>query len=121
MNDKIRTLILMAVNQCGRDSLENVLSLIEEQLTLDEAKNIRAFLKWAFFDWDNRMFGHSNITKRWKEWRATQPVRKVVEYKLGVSHSRNDNKPITLGDLYAFLTKIYADSTVDRKIFANLC
>ena len=126
MNDKVRTLILMAVNQCGRDSLEDVLSLIEERLTLNEAKDVKAFLKWAFFDWDNRMFGHGNITKRWKEWQATQPVKKGVEDStkpckiksvLGQSFSRRDNKPMTLYDLIGVANAINRDPAVERSIF----
>ena len=37
LTDKVRTLILMAVKQCGRESLENVMLVMEESLTVGEA------------------------------------------------------------------------------------
>ena len=71
MNQKVRALVLMAVKGCGLH-VGNVLSLIEEQLTIKEAKDVKAFLIWAFFDWDERMFGHGNIGSRWDEWKSSQ-------------------------------------------------
>lgn len=62
MNKKIKALLLIAVNECGRSSVSNIISSIEEQLTIDEAKNIKSFLTWAFFDWDKRSFGHGMET-----------------------------------------------------------
>jgi len=68
-SSKIRTLILKAVTECGRH-LKEVMSCIEEYLTPEEAMDVRGFLTWAFFDWDERSFGHGNFEDRWKEWQA---------------------------------------------------
>ena len=70
--DKIKILALGAVGFGGRRSIETPMSFIEEQLTPAESKMIREFLTWAFFDWDERMFGHGNFDDRWAEWRATR-------------------------------------------------
>ena len=71
MNSKVRSLVLMATEGCGLH-VKNALSMIEEQLTISEATNVRAFLTWAFFDWEERMFGHGNINDRWEEWKSSQ-------------------------------------------------
>jgi hypothetical protein len=81
MSEKVRVLVLQAVNECGRDSVENVLSGIEEQLTLKEAKDVRTFLKWAFFDWDTRGFGHGNFDKQWRKCFASEPSCKIYRGK----------------------------------------
>ena len=125
MNKKVKTLILMAVKQCVRDSVANVLSVIEEQLTPGEAMNVKLFLQWAFFDWDKRMFGHGNINERIKEWKAyanktgikTTKPRKTKNKVLGQSFSRRDNKPMTLYDLVGVLNSINRDPTIERSIF----
>ena len=70
LQDKVETLILMAVKDCGIESVENVMSLIMESLTIKEAEQTRAFLKWAFFDWENRCFGHGNYDARYEQWRT---------------------------------------------------
>ena len=61
---KVRPLVLEAVSQCGRDNLENVMSTIKESLTVGEARQVREFLRWAFFDWDSRGFGPGNLVMR---------------------------------------------------------
>jgi hypothetical protein len=70
LRDKVKTLLLTAVKQCGIESIENVMSGIEESLTVGEADQTRAFLKWAFFDWENRCFGHGNYESRYEQWRT---------------------------------------------------
>jgi hypothetical protein len=62
-------LVLTAVTQCGTGSVDNVMSVIERKissqacchnlttnLNQEKAKNIRKFLSWAFFDWEERGF-----------------------------------------------------------------
>jgi hypothetical protein len=68
VRDKPKTLILSAVKQCGVGSVENVLSVIEESLSVGEATEAREFLKWAFFDWDKRSFGYGNYISRYQQW-----------------------------------------------------
>ena len=78
---KVRTLVLMSVNQCGRESIENVMSVIEEELTVKEAEDVRKFLTWAFFDWKMRGFGHGNFETRWNKWHGTLTGKKPYEGK----------------------------------------
>jgi hypothetical protein len=72
MTGLLQTLVLNAVKQCGTSSVENVVSVFEEQITLAQAEQVRGFLKWAFFDWENRSFGHGNFRLRWRQWLNTQ-------------------------------------------------
>jgi hypothetical protein len=123
MNKKVKTLILMAVNQCGRDSIANVLSVIEEKLTIKEASDTKAFLQWAFFDWDKRSFGHGNIDERISEWKIyANKVKPAKTYKtkskvLDQNFSRKDNKPMTLYDLIGVVSLINRDPTIERSLF----
>ena len=71
MNQKVMFHVLKAVHSCGHTSIKNIMLHIEESLTSDEAKEVRAFLKWAFFDWENRGFGPLTIDSRYNEWRMS--------------------------------------------------
>jgi hypothetical protein len=54
------------------------MSCIEEHLTPKEAMDVRGFLTWAFFDWDERSFGHSNFESRWKKYELAKKQFSLV-------------------------------------------
>jgi hypothetical protein len=92
LRDKVKTLILMAGKECGCGSVENVMSVIEERLTVGEANQTRAFLKWAFFDWPKRSFGHGNYEARYEQWRTGLAVKTPC-------NDKNVKKLIKLGQI----------------------
>jgi len=119
MNQKVMFHVLKAVHSCGHTSIKNIMLHIEESLTSDEAKEVRAFLKWAFFDWENRGFGPLTIDSRYNEWRMSLgpvPLKKVSSM-FGRTYSRPDGKAMTVKELYALLTKLNEDPSMTRKRF----
>jgi hypothetical protein len=110
ISDKVRVLVLDAV-ACGVGSVRDIMSVIGPQLTPDEYKEVRGFLKWCFFDWWGRGFGPLNINIKWNEWKAACPP---TSYKKGASYfgksiSRPDSKGMTVRDLFSFLTQVSYD------------
>jgi hypothetical protein len=119
MNQKVRVLVLEAVQSCGRSSIKNIMLHIEESLTSDEVKEVRAFLKWAFFDWENRGFGPLNIDSRYNEWKMSLgpvSIKKKVSSMFGKTYSRSDGKAMTVKELFALLTKLNQDSKMTSKV-----
>ena len=65
-NDLIKNLILNATKSCGRTDSEDILSFVEEQMTISEYKKAKAFLDWSFKT--GKTFGWNNFDDRVKEF-----------------------------------------------------
>jgi hypothetical protein len=115
--ETIKTLVLKAVHDCGNENVENVVSVIEEQLSIKEADDVRKFLTWAFFDWLKRGFGRGNFDTRWNKWRdslagkkpcKSKDVRKLIAFgqKILATMQESDRTTNRLkADLKEFLAK----------------
>ncbi len=68
LSDKLKTLLIMGVQQCGSYDPDEVFPYIEEQLTQTEYVVAACFLTWIC---QNKLtFGHANIDKRFKEFKS---------------------------------------------------
>lgn len=91
MRERIKALVLIAVNECGHH-VKNCLSVIENskcgKLSQEELKSVKSFLTWAFFDWRIRDFNFKTIDARWKQWQ-----KKNMDYRSATS---TEPKPKTV-------------------------
>ena len=70
LNRTLSTLLLQAVKMSGSYNPDQTLHFVEEQLTLAEVKEARAFLTWVHAN--SRFFGHGNLPAVWNDWQITQ-------------------------------------------------
>jgi len=66
MDAVVKNLLLNATKACGAD-VDRVLSFVEEQLTVTQYKEVKAFLKWSFSK--KKFFGWGNFDERFKEFK----------------------------------------------------
>jgi hypothetical protein len=110
VRDRPKTLILSAVKQCGVESVEDVLSVIEESLSVVEANQARAFLKWAFFDWDKRSFGYKNYISRYKQWFRYKQWLTSIGGKIRKPSVKKESKAIPVKGLVEILQEIHDEA-----------
>ena len=67
ISDKLSTLLRMAVKQCGSFEFDEVIAPIEEQLTMAEIEDARAFLDWVVKN--EKTFGW-NISEVYAEFKG---------------------------------------------------
>ena len=67
----ILPLLIYAVKTHGINHPNETLSLIEEQLTVQQYDNCLHFLVWVKEDPLNRSFGHANIQERVQQWASS--------------------------------------------------
>jgi len=69
MNDKLKTLLHMAVKQSGTYDPEEALTYVEEQLTGEEFDLASEFLLWVHRN--ERTFGHGNFEDVFQEYKES--------------------------------------------------
>ena len=99
--NRVQGLIVEAFRECGREtsihtSIKNIMLVIEEQLTVEEAKEVKSFLRWAFFDWELRGFGPLSIDIKWNEWRKSIGSVSVSEVTEVIRVVRPQRKSVLL-------------------------
>jgi len=76
---KLETLLLTAVRATGSYDPSDTMHVIEESLTLEEYQTGSAFLGWVHRGVEQgkvRHFGHSNIRKRFGEFKRSVKAKK---------------------------------------------
>jgi hypothetical protein len=66
LNDKVKTLLLNACKTCGAN-VNHIMSYIEENLTIEEYRDAKAFLTWSFTN--KKFFGHGNFKERYAQFK----------------------------------------------------
>lgn len=67
MDAVVKNLILNATKACGAN-VDDVLSFVEEQLTIAQYKEVKSFLTWSFSK--KKYFGWGNFDERYNEFKS---------------------------------------------------
>jgi len=76
LNRTFVTLLLQAVKSAGSYNPDECLHFVEEQMTLEEVKTAREFLRWVIQN--GRHFGHGNIQAVYSDWQHLAENKKPV-------------------------------------------
>jgi hypothetical protein len=89
--EPLRTLILEGIKSAGSVDAAEVLTYIEERLTMVEFRNVERFCKWL--QKNSLSVGHGTIDLRWDEFQSKRtPVGRDEAYQWAMGRHRRSKE-----------------------------